>query len=147
MFVVPEPILHRSHVGVRYRMANLYTLQDPTKQYVEAEVQAVSLNLSPGLAKKMDPRPDHGEESYIGHGRLPNRKALVTGGDSGIGRAAAIAYAAGERADAAASAIYLAKSPTPEKCISLIEKEGRKAVAIPGDCRSESFCQKLAIRN
>jgi NAD(P)-dependent dehydrogenase (short-subunit alcohol dehydrogenase family) len=73
-------------------MSDLYKLQDPTKQYprpkFEKQTQAV-----PGLDKKMTPKADHGETSYRGSGRLPNRKALVTGGDSGIGRAAAIAFA------------------------------------------------------
>jgi len=121
-------------------MANLYTLQDPTKQYAKPKFKRQPQSV-PGLAKKMDPRPDHGEESYIGHGRLPNRKALVTGGDSGIGRAAAIAYAR-EGADVAISYLPGEESDARE-VISLIEKEGRKAVAIPGDCRSESFCKKL----
>lgn len=117
-------------------MANLYTLQDPTKQYARPKFKRQPQSV-PALAKKMNPRPDHGEESYIGHGRLPNRKALVTGGDSGIGRAAAIAFAR-EGADVAIS--YLPSEETDAKeVISLIEKEGRKAVAIPGDCRSESF--------
>jgi NAD(P)-dependent dehydrogenase (short-subunit alcohol dehydrogenase family) len=89
----------------------------------------------------MDPRPDHGEESYIGSGRLFGRKALITGGDSGMGRAAAIAFAR-EGADVAIN--YLpAEEPDAQEVIALIEAEGRTAVAIPGDLRDESFCQKL----
>ena len=95
----------------------------------------------PGLASKMDPLPDHGETSYRGSGRLTGRKALITGGDSGIGRAVAIAYAR-EGADVAIN--YLpAEESDAQEVVKLIEAEGRKAVAIPGDIRSESFCQQL----
>ncbi len=89
----------------------------------------------------MQPVPDHGETSYKGHGRLAGKKALITGGDSGIGRAVAIAYAR-EGADVAIN--YL---PEEEKdavdVIELIKAEGRIAVALPGDIRDETFCQKL----
>ncbi|WP_332848118.1 SDR family oxidoreductase [Massilia sp. S19_KUP03_FR1] len=95
----------------------------------------------PGLTSKMNPRPDHGETSYKGSGRLRGRKALITGGDSGIGRAAAIAYAR-EGADVAIN--YLpAEEPDAREVVALIRAEGRKAVAIPGDIRSEAFCKKL----
>ena len=95
----------------------------------------------PGLTSKMTPRPDHGETSYRGSGRLRGRKALITGGDSGIGRAAAIAYAR-EGADVAIN--YLpAEEPDAREVVALIRAEGRKAVAIPGDIRSEAFCKKL----
>lgn len=95
----------------------------------------------PGLTSKMNPRPDHGETSYKGSGRLRGRKALITGGDSGIGRAAAIAYAR-EGADVAIN--YLpAEEPDAKEVVALIRAEGRKAVAIPGDIRSEAFCKKL----
>jgi NAD(P)-dependent dehydrogenase (short-subunit alcohol dehydrogenase family) len=89
----------------------------------------------------MDPKPDHGEESYRGFGRLKGRKALITGADSGIGRAAAIAFAR-EGADIALS--YLAsEQPDAKEVIALIEDEGRKAYAFPGDIQDESFCKKL----
>jgi len=95
----------------------------------------------PGLASKMQPRPDHGETSYKGSGRLQGRKALITGGDSGIGRAAAIAYAR-EGADVAIN--YLpAEEPDAREVVALIKEAGRKAVALPGDIRNEAFCRKL----
>ncbi|QQD16440.1 SDR family oxidoreductase [Sphingobacterium sp. UDSM-2020] len=95
----------------------------------------------PGLVSKMDPRPDHGETSYKGSGRLVGRKALITGGDSGMGRAAAIAYAR-EGADVAINYLPAEESDAKE-VIDLIKKEGRKAVAIPGDLRNEDFCKQL----
>ena len=89
----------------------------------------------------MDPRPDHGETSYKGSGRLLGRKALITGGDSGMGRAAAIAYAR-EGADVAIN--YLpAEEPDAQEVIALIRAAGRKAIAIPGDLREEAFCKRL----
>ncbi|MGN5373735.1 SDR family oxidoreductase [Sphingomonas hankookensis] len=95
----------------------------------------------PGLASRMTPRPDHGERSYRGSGRLAGRRALITGGDSGIGRAAAIAYAR-EGADVAIN--YLAaEEPDAREVVALIRAAGRKAVAIPGDLRDEGFCRKL----
>ena len=95
----------------------------------------------PGLASRMQPRPDHGETSYKGSGRLMGRKALITGGDSGIGRAAAIAFAR-EGADVAIN--YLpAEEPDAQEVLQLIRAAGRKAVAIPGDIKNEAFCQRL----
>jgi NAD(P)-dependent dehydrogenase (short-subunit alcohol dehydrogenase family) len=89
----------------------------------------------------MTPRPDHGETSYKGSGKLAGKKALITGGDSGIGRAAAIAYAR-EGADVAIN--YLpAEEPDAREVVALIRAEGRKAVAIPGDLRDERFCRRL----
>jgi hypothetical protein len=121
-------------------MADLYTLQDPTKQYPLPKFKHQPQRI-PGLARKMQPKPDHGEESYRGSGRLPSRKALVTGGDSGIGRAAAIAFAR-EGADVVIN--YLPSEEADAKeVIGLIEAAGRKAYGIPGDVSSESFCRKL----
>ena len=95
----------------------------------------------PGLACKMDPPPDHGEQSYKGSGRLLGRKALITGGDSGMGRAAAIAFAR-EGADVAIN-YFPSEEEDARQVIALIEKAGRKGVAIPGDLRDEPFCRKL----
>jgi NAD(P)-dependent dehydrogenase (short-subunit alcohol dehydrogenase family) len=98
----------------------------------------------PGLASLMDPRPDHGESSYKGSGRLAGRKALITGGDSGMGRAAAIAYAR-EGADVAIN-YFPTEEPDAKEVIDLIKAAGRKAVAIPGDIRNEAFCRQLVDR-
>lgn len=95
----------------------------------------------PGLAGKMVPKPDHGESSYKGSGRLLGRKALITGGDSGMGRAAAIAYAR-EGADVAIN-YYPSEEPDAKEVVDLIRGAGRKAVAIPGDLRDEAFCKQL----
>jgi NAD(P)-dependent dehydrogenase (short-subunit alcohol dehydrogenase family) len=98
----------------------------------------------PGLASKMDPPPDHGETSYKGSGRLTGRKALITGGDSGMGRAAAIAYAR-EGADVAIS-YYPTEEPDAKQVIELIRAEGRKAVALPGDLRDAKYCRELVTK-
>jgi NAD(P)-dependent dehydrogenase (short-subunit alcohol dehydrogenase family) len=95
----------------------------------------------PGLASKMNPVPDHGEKSYKGSGRLAGRRALITGGDSGMGRAAAIAYAR-EGADVAIN-YYPTEEPDAKQVIDLIRAEGRKGVPIPGDLREEAFCKQL----
>jgi len=115
-------------------------LEDPTKKYPNPPFPKQSQPW-PGLTGKMDPQPDHGEKSYKGSGKLQGRKALITGGDSGIGRAAAIAFAR-EGADVAIN--YLpAEEADAQEVIALIKKEGRKGIAIPGDLRDESFCKKL----
>ncbi len=89
----------------------------------------------------MNPPPDHGEKSYKGSGRLAGRKALITGGDSGMGRAAAIAYAR-EGADVAIN-YFPTEEPDAREVVQLIQEAGRKAVPIPGDLRDEAFCRKL----
>jgi NAD(P)-dependent dehydrogenase (short-subunit alcohol dehydrogenase family) len=115
-------------------------LQDPTTKYPKPPFEGQSQPW-PGLASKMNPRPDHGETSYKGSGRLAGRKALITGGDSGMGRAAAIAYAR-EGADVAIN-YYPTEEADAKEVIALIKAAGRKAVAIPGDLREEAFCTKL----
>ena len=110
----------------------------PTPDFPAQKQQA------PGLAKRMDPLPDHGEESYRGTGRLKGKRCLITGGDSGIGAAAAIAYAR-EGADVAINFLP-EEQEDADAVIALIEAEGRKAVAIPGDIRDEAFCKTLVDR-
>lgn len=115
-------------------------LRDPTTKHPAPPFPAQEQPW-PGLARDMQPRPDHGEGSYRGSGRLRGRKALVTGGDSGIGRAAAIAFAR-EGADVAIT--YLpAEEADAQEVVTLIEEAGRKAAAIPGDLRDEAFCTRL----
>ena len=92
----------------------------------------------------MEPRPDHGEESYKGTGRLAGRKALITGGDSGMGRAAAIAFAR-EGADVAIN-YFPTEEPDAQEVIALIKETDRKAIALPGDLREEQFCEKLGTQ-
>jgi len=115
-------------------------LEDPTTKYPKPPFQEQKQEW-PGLASKMNPRPDHGEKSYKGSGRLKGRKALITGGDSGMGRATAIAYAR-EGADVAIN-YYPTEEPDAKEVIALIKAEGRKAIALPGDLRDEAFCKKL----
>jgi len=115
-------------------------LTDPTTKYPKPPFDGQSQPW-PGLASKMNPVPDHGEKSYKGSGRLAGRKALITGGDSGMGRAAAIAYAR-EGADVAI-VYYPTEEPDAKEVIALIKAEGRKAIALPGDLREEEFCKKL----
>lgn len=98
----------------------------------------------PGLAGLMDPRPDHGEKTYKGSGRLTGRKALITGGDSGMGRAAAIAYAR-EGADVVIN-YYPTEEPDAKEVLALIKEAGRKGVGIPGDLREEAFCRQLVAK-
>lgn len=113
---------------------------DPTTKYPQPPFNGQSQEW-PGLAGKMEPRPDHGEKSYKGSGRLQGRRALITGGDSGMGRAAAIAYAR-EGADVAIN-YYPTEESDAREVIELIKAEGRKAIAIPGDIRDVTFCRKL----
>ena len=94
----------------------------------------------PGSTDAMQPRPDHGETSYKGSGRLKGLKAVITGGDSGIGRAVAIAYAR-EGADLVIS--YLSESEDAKQVKDLVEGEGRKAVLVPGDIKDSRHCGEV----
>jgi len=118
-------------------------LKDPTSRYPKPPYKKQSQPW-PGLAGKMDPPPDHGETSYKGSGRLAGRKALITGGDSGMGRAAAIAFAR-EGADVAIN-YFPTEEPDAQDVIALIKAEKRVGLAIPGDLRDEKFCQELVRR-
>jgi len=117
--------------------------QNPRDKYAKPPYKSQSQPW-PGLASRMDPRPDHGETSYVGSGRLAGRKALITGGDSGMGLAAAIAFAR-EGADVAIN--YLPEEePDAREVVDLIRRAGRKAAAIPGDIRTAGFCRQLVER-
>jgi NAD(P)-dependent dehydrogenase (short-subunit alcohol dehydrogenase family) len=123
--------------------AGVPPLTDPTTKFPKPPFKRQSQPW-PGLASQMDPRPDHGETSYRGSGRLLGRRALITGGDSGMGRAAAIAYAR-EGADVAIN-YFPTEEPDAREVIALIEAEGRVGVAVPGDLRDEAFCKDLVAR-
>jgi NAD(P)-dependent dehydrogenase (short-subunit alcohol dehydrogenase family) len=97
----------------------------------------------PGSTAKMEPRPDHGEASYKGSGKLKDRKTVITGGDSGIGRAVAIAYA---REGADVLIAYLNEDDDAQEVKALIEKEGRKAVLVAGDLRNPEHCRSVIKR-
>lgn len=109
-------------------------LKDPTTQYYTGEYPKQK-QPTPGIQAKMTPVPDCGEKTYVGSGRLKDRKALVTGGDSGIGRAAAIAYAR-EGADVAISYLPVEEEDAQD-VKKIIEECGRKAVLLPGDLSDE----------
>jgi NAD(P)-dependent dehydrogenase (short-subunit alcohol dehydrogenase family) len=140
---------HKNGAGVASHKSSLVpsetpngkaSLHDPTTKYPKPPFNGQSQPW-PGLASKMDPRPDHGETSYKGSGRLAGRKALITGGDSGMGRAAAIAYAR-EGADVVIN-YYPTEEPDAREVIELIKAAGRKGIAIPGDLRDAAFCVKM----
>ena len=118
-------------------------MEDPRGKYPRPPFERQSQSW-PGLASKMVPAPDHEERSYKGSGRLAGRKALITGGNSGMGRAAAIAYAR-EGADVAIN-YWPSEEPDAQEVIELIKAEGRIGLAIFGDIREESFCQLLVAK-
>jgi NAD(P)-dependent dehydrogenase (short-subunit alcohol dehydrogenase family) len=126
--------------GAQAQPASRGGMQDPREKYPKPPFQQQSQPW-PGLAGRMTPHPDHGETSYVGSGRLKGRTALITGGDSGMGRAAAIAYAR-EGADVAIN--YLpAEEADAREVVALIRQAGQKAAPIPGDLREEAFCKRL----
>ncbi|QNR95770.1 SDR family oxidoreductase [Stenotrophomonas sp. 169] len=122
---------------------NQYDMQNPLTQFPQPTYPA-QVQTAPGTVHALSPSADHGETSYVGLGRMKGRKALVTGADSGIGRAVAIAFAR-EGAD-----IVLNYLPEEEQdaaeVVALIKAEGRKAVAVPGDLQDEQFCSALVAK-
>jgi NAD(P)-dependent dehydrogenase (short-subunit alcohol dehydrogenase family) len=121
-----------------------YKIQDPVNQYPDPPFPKQT-QPEPGLAKDMDPKPDHGEDSYKGLGRLKGRKALVTGADSGIGRATAIAFAR-EGADIVMN--YLPEEePDAKEVVEIIKATGQKVITCPGDLKDEEFCKQLIERS
>ncbi len=119
---------------------NQYEMQDPTTQYPKMDIPE-QRQPEPGLDAKLEPRADHGEATYKGSGRLKGRKALITGADSGIGRAVAIAYAR-EGADIALN--YLASEEEDAKeTFRIVGQTGVKVVACPGDISQEDICDEI----
>jgi len=118
--------------------------QDPTKAFPGPEQQGEEQLEHPGLSREMDLRPDYGEDTYRGSGKLADKRALITGGDSGIGRAVALAFAR-EGADVLISYLDSEEEDAQETC-RLVEKAGRKAVRVPGDIRDEQHCAELVER-
>lgn len=116
------------------------TMQNPVTRYPDITPPKQDQS-EPGLDAELEPRADRGEESYRGTGRLEGRKALITGADSGIGAAVAIAFAR-EGADVALN--YLPDEEKDAQWVkSVVEESGRKAVLLPGDLADRSFCEKL----
>jgi NAD(P)-dependent dehydrogenase (short-subunit alcohol dehydrogenase family) len=116
-------------------------MSDPTKRYAGAEAQGPEQQEPPGRSADMERLPDYGEKTYQGSGKLTGKRALITGGDSGIGRAVALAFAR-EGADVLVSYLESEEKDARETC-RLVEDAGRKAVAVPGDIQEENHCRKL----
>ena len=114
-------------------------LVDPRNAYPRPPFPRQSQDL-PGTDAQLDPAPDHGEDSYVGNGALAGLATIITGADSGIGKAAAIAFAR-EGADVLIS--YLDESDDARSTVEVIEGEGRRAIAVPGDLQDEAHCRRL----
>ena len=124
-------------------MTDQHTPQDPTQQHPQPE-QPDQTIAHPGATSDMEQQPDHGEDTYVGSGKLEGKRAVITGGDSGIGRAVAIAFAR-EGADVLIS--YLPEEEEDAQVtVGHVERAGRRAVAVPGDIRSEEHCQEIVDR-
>ena len=118
-----------------------YGQQDPKEQFEGPDEQQSDQIPHPGITRQMGDKPDHGEDSYRGSGRLTGKRAIITGGDSGIGRAVAIAFAR-EGADVVLT--YLeGEEEDGRRTAQLVEDAGRRALTVPGDLTSESFCREV----
>lgn len=121
-------------------MTNQYTKQDPRSQYDQPDIPK-QLQQEPGLDAKLIPQAEHGSDTYEGSGKLTGRKVLITGADSGIGRAVAIAFAR-EGADIAISYLPV-EGQDARLVLEEIRSAGQKAIDLPGDLTEKGFCQKL----
>ncbi|GAB3182898.1 hypothetical protein FHX75_11978 [Micromonospora palomenae] len=122
-----------------------YTQQDPTEQYGQQQGQPAQQQSAPGATGEMGPKPDHGEESYRGSDRLTGKRALITGGDSGIGRAVAIAFAR-EGADVVISYLSEEEDADARETVRLVEEAGRRGMAVRTDLTDEGHCRELVKR-
>src|SRR3954454_19285511 len=115
--------------------------QDPMNQYPQPEFPEQELEY-PGLESQRDPKPDYGEKTYRGSGRLEGKATIITGGGSGVRRAVALAFAR-EGADVLISYLEVEESDAQET-VRVVEESGKRAVAVPGDIRDEGHCQEIA---
>ena len=122
---------------------NQHEMQDPLSQYPKLAIPKQHQN-EPGLDSELQPTAHHGEETYRGSGRLSGRKALITGGDSGIGRAVAIAYA---REGADVAIVYLpSEQSDADEVLAVIKESGVKSLGIAADLSDESSCKSVVDR-
>lgn len=117
-------------------------MQDPQEKYPKPLFPEQQQEV-PGTTAEMQPKPDHGESSYKGSGKLAGRKAIITGGDSGIGRAVAIAFA---REGADVLIAYLNEDEDAQETAKYVKEAGKKAVLVPGDISDEAHCKQLIER-
>lgn len=117
-------------------------VQNPTKQYPQPPYPEQEQQM-PGSEQEMNPKPDHGETSYKGSGKLTGCKAVITGADSGIGKAVAIAFAR-EGADVLIS--YLNEEEDAQETAQYVKEAGRKAILVPGDISNEEHCKAIIDR-
>src|SRR3954468_12103812 len=118
------------------------TMENPLKEYPQPP-QPEQQQPVPGYEGDMQPKVDHGEQSYKGSGKLTGRKAVITGADSGIGRAVAIAFA---REGADVLIAYLEEHDDAKETAKWVEQAGRKAVLVPGDIQDEAHCKEIINR-